>query len=349
MRSLDYAVDEPYGVVAVIVPWNAPLVSLAQIAGAALAAGNAVVLKPELAPFTALRVGELLLEAGGPPGALNIVPGGPEAGAALVRHPDIGKLHFTGSVATARSVISSAAEHLTPVALELGGKSAHGIFEDADVKAASRHALAGLVIYSGQGCANGTRVLVHASIYDELLETLLGRLRRLAVGDPLDARTTIGPVVSERACERIVGVIDRAQELGAGRLVAGGGRIGGELAGGFYIAPTVFAEVDGASELAQQEIFGPVLAFARFETEKEAIELANSTPYGLAAYVHTTDGRRAHRVARELAAGNVWVNGFFGIPPSMPFGGVKQSGYGRVGGVAGLREFLRPKNVWLAL
>jgi aldehyde dehydrogenase (NAD+) len=155
--------------------------------------------------------------------------------------------------------------------------------------------------------------------------------------------------MARRACERIVGVIERASEHGAGRLVAGGERLGGELADGFYIAPTVFAEVDGGAELAQQEIFGPVLAITRFETERQAIELADGTLYGLAAYVHTTDVRRAHRVAHELQAGNVWINGFFGIPPSMPFGGTKQSGYGRVGGVAGLREFLRPKNVWLAL
>ncbi|MGP0047266.1 MAG: aldehyde dehydrogenase family protein [Solirubrobacteraceae bacterium] len=350
MRALDYAVDEPYGVVAIIVPWNAPLASLAQIAGAALAAGNAVVLKPpELAPFTSLRVGELFLEAGGPEGALNIVPGGPRAGAALVRHPGVAKVHFTGSAATARSVIAGAAENLTPVALELGGKSAHVIFADADVKAAARHAMAGLVIYSGQGCANGTRVLVQASIYDELLDTVLSRLGRLPVGDPLASGTVIGPVVSARACDRIVELIDRARELGAGTLVAGGERIGGELAGGFYIAPTVFSEVDSETELAQQEIFGPVLAFTRFETERDAIELANGTSYGLAAYVHTADVRRAHRVARALEAGNVWVNGFFGIPPSMPFGGTKQSGYGRVGGLAGLREFVRCKNVWLAL
>jgi aldehyde dehydrogenase (NAD+) len=350
VRALDYTLDEPYGVVAIIVPWNAPLASLAQIAGAALAAGNTVVLKPaELAPFTALRVGELFLDAGGPPGVLNVVPGGPEAGAHLVRHPGIGKVHLTGSAATARSVISGAAENLTPVALELGGKSAHVVFQDADIKAAARHAMAGIVLFSGQGCANGTRLLVHASIHDELLELLLRRLARMPVGDPLDPGTTIGPVVSARACERIVGVIERASEHGAGRLVAGGERLGGELADGFYIAPTVFAEVDGGAELAQQEIFGPVLAITRFETERQAIELADGTLYGLAAYVHTTDVRRAHRVAHELQAGNVWINGFFGIPPSMPFGGTKQSGYGRVGGVAGLREFLRPKNVWLAL
>ncbi|MGP0051408.1 MAG: aldehyde dehydrogenase family protein [Solirubrobacteraceae bacterium] len=350
VRGLDYAREEPYGVVAVIVPWNAPLASLAQVVAAALAAGNAVVLKPpELAPFTALRVGELALEAGLPPGALNVVPADAEGGAALVAHPRVGKIHFTGSAATAREVLGGARASLTPVALELGGKSAQIVFQDANLRAAARQVLSGAVIYSGQGCANGTRVLVHESVYDELLELALARLRTVPVGDPQSPGTMVGPVISEQACARILGVIERAREEGHGRLLAGGHRLGGELAGGFFIAPTVFGDVDHDTDLAQQEIFGPVLSFLRFSTEEEAIRLANATAYGLAAYVHTRDVSRAHRVAAELEAGNVWVNGFFGIPPSMPFGGVKQSGYGRVGGREGLREFLRTKNVWVEL
>jgi aldehyde dehydrogenase (NAD+) len=350
MRALDYTLEEPYGVVAVVVPWNAPLVSLAQIAGAALAAGNAVILKPsELAPFTSLRVGELFLEAGLPPGVLNVVPAGPEGGALLVGNPGVDKIHLTGSGETARRVIDSAREHLTPFGLELGGKSAHLIFADANIGAAARQALAGLVLYSGQGCANGTRIMVEAPVYEEVLELAISRISQLTVGDPLAKATVVGPLICERACERVLAVIDDARDGGHGRLVAGGCRLDGELAAGYFVAPTVFAEVDNASSLAQEEIFGPVLAFMSFTSEEEAVALANDSRYGLAAYVHTSDLRRAHRVAQRLEVGNVWVDGFYGIAPSMPFGGVKQSGQGRVGGHAGLREFLRPKNVWVAL
>jgi acyl-CoA reductase-like NAD-dependent aldehyde dehydrogenase len=348
--ALDYALEEPYGIVGVIVPWNTPLVSLAQIAGAALAAGNCVVLKPpELAPFTALRAAELFAEAGLPDGVLNVVPGGPAAGDALVRHPAVGKVHFTGSVDTGRRVLAAAGESLTPVGLELGGKSAHLIFADADPRAAARQALSGLIILSGQGCANGTRVLIEAPLYDEVTELILKRLRRLPVGDPLRADTIVGPVVSQAACARIVGIVERARDAGDGELLTGGERLGGELAEGYFVAPAVFGEVDPASPLAQEEIFGPVLALQRFDDEDEALSLANGTRYGLAGYVHTADLRRAHRVAAGLEVGNVWVNGYYGVPPSMPFGGAKQSGHGRIGGRLGLREFTRPKNVWVAL
>jgi aldehyde dehydrogenase (NAD+) len=350
MRALDYTLNEPYGVVAVIVPWNAPLVSLTQIAAAALAAGNTVVVKPpELAPFSSLRVGELFLEAGVPPGVLNVVPGGPDGGAALVTHPGVDKIHFTGSGVTARRILASAREHLTPVGLELGGKSAQLIFADSNLRAAARQALAGLVIHSGQGCANGTRIIVEDTVYDEILELACSRLRRLSVGDPLAPSTVMGPVISEQACERIMSTIERARAEGHGKLVAGGQRLDGELSDGYFVAPTIFGDVDNDSPLAQEEIFGPVLSFMRFSSEDEAVRLANHTCYGLAAYIHTSDVQRAHRVAQRLEVGNVWINGFFGVPPSMPFGGTKQSGQGRVGGRAGLGEFLRSKNVWLAL
>jgi aldehyde dehydrogenase (NAD+) len=337
-------------VVAAIVPWNGALASLGQVAGAALAAGNAVVLKPpELAPFTCVRAGELACEAGLPPGVLNVVPGGPQAGEALVRHAGVDKVHFTGSARTARRVLHAARERLTPVALELGGKSAHLVFADADLRAAARWALSGLVSASGQGCANGTRVLVEAAVYDELLDRVAAGARRLAVGDPRAPDTALGPVVSAQACARILAFVERAERERHGRLLTGGERLGGELAGGFFIAPTLFADVDQASPLAQEELFGPVLALAPFDDEEEGVRLANATRYGLAAYVHTSDVRRAHRVAHALQAGNVWVNGFYGIPPSMPFGGRGESGHGRAGGRLGLHEFLRPKNVWLAL
>ncbi|NLU78284.1 aldehyde dehydrogenase [Micromonospora sp. HNM0581] len=349
VRALDYTLDEPYGVVAVIIPWNGPLVSVAQMLAPALAAGNTIVLKPsELAPFTALRLGELALTAGFPPGVVNVVPGAAAGGAALVRHPGVDKVHFTGGGPTARKILADAAERLVPVGLELGGKSAHMIFGDADVRMAARMAMSGVIALSGQGCANGTRVLAHSSVYDEVVRTLTARLARVPVGDPADERTLMGPVVSAGACERILGVVDRARDEGQGRLVSGGERLGGDLGDGYFIAPTVFADVDPASELAQEEIFGPVLACTPFDTEQEALQLANGTRYGLGAYVHTTDLRTAHRVSRAVAAGSVWVNGVPGVLPSTPFGGVRQSGWGRIGGEAGVREFLRPKNVWIA-
>ncbi|MFI7023806.1 aldehyde dehydrogenase family protein [Micromonospora sp. NPDC049900] len=349
VRAVDYTLDEPYGVVALIIPWNGPLVSVAQMLGPALAAGNTIVLKPsELAPFTALRIGELALEAGFPPGVVNVVPGGAAGGEALVRHPGVDKVHFTGGGTTARQILATAAERLLPVGLELGGKSAHVIFADADVRMAARLAMSGAVALSGQGCANGTRVLVHSAVYDEVLRTVAARLARVPLGDPAQERTMMGPVVSEQACHRILGVVERARDKGQGRLVTGGERLGGDLGDGYFIAPTVFGEVDPDSELAQEEIFGPVLAFTSFDTEEEAVRLANGTRYGLGAYLHTTDLRTAHRVSRAVTAGSVWVNGVPGVLPSAPFGGVRQSGWGRIGGEAGVREFLRPKNVWIA-
>lgn len=350
MRAFDYALAEPYGVVAVIIPWNGALVSLGQLLGPVLAAGNTVVLKPpELAPFTSLRVAELILEAGFPPGVVSVLPGGPAGGAALVAHRGLDKIHFTGSGRTARAILAAAAQTLTPVSLELGGKSAHLIFADADLKPAARHAIGGIVVNSGQGCVNGTRVLAHADVYDEVLAIAVARLREIVVGDPLASATSMGPVITATACERVMTLIGRAREHGHGRLLTGGERLGGDLASGYFVAPTVFADVEHDSELAQQEIFGPVLSFRRFGTEQEAVELANATSYGLAAYVHTNDARRAHRVSKALAAGNVWVNGFYGIPPPVPFGGTKDSGFGRLGGAAGIQEFVRPKNVWMAM
>lgn len=346
VRSLNYTLDEPYGVIAGIIPWNGSLMSMAQLLGPALATGNTVVVKPsELAPFVPGRIADLAVQAGLPPGAVVVAPGGAEAGQALVGHAGIDKVHFTGGAATARDVLARAAENLTPVALELGGKSPHLVFADADIRFAARIAMSGIVALSGQGCANGTRLLVHKSVRDQVLEILVSRLRKTRLGDPADDATVMGPVVSLTACERILGVIERGRE--GGHLIAGGTRVAGELAEGFFIEPTVFTDVDPAAELAQEEIFGPVLSVHTFADEDEALALANDTRYGLGAYVHTNDLRRAHRVSRSLDAGAIWVNGAPGLMPSVPFGGVKHSGSGRVGGLAGIREFLRPKNVWI--
>ncbi|MBF4997366.1 aldehyde dehydrogenase [Nocardia sp. BSTN01] len=349
--AIDYSLDEPYGVVGIIIPWNGPITSIGQILGPALAAGNCVVFKPsELAPFGALLMGRLFAEAGFPPGVVNVVPGGPDAGDAIVRHAGIDKVHFTGGGATARHILDATRDTLKPVGFELGGKSAMLVFDDANIDAAVGAAVAAVSInLSGQACITGSRILVQRSIYDDFVERTAQAAGQVPVGDPTDPTVTMGPVNNAGHCARILNTIRTAVDEKHGRLVAGGERLGGELADGFYIAPTVFADVDNGSSLAQQEVFGPVQTIIPFDTEKEAIAIANGTNYGLAAYIHTQEVGRVHRVAAALEAGNVWVNGGFGIPASVPFGGVKQSGYGRLGGIAGIREFSRPKNIWIGL
>jgi acyl-CoA reductase-like NAD-dependent aldehyde dehydrogenase len=349
IRALDYTIEEPYGVVGIIIPWNGPLGSAAMTMAPALAAGNCVVVKPpELAPWSVLRLGELALEAGFPPGAINVVPAGPEGGEALVRHPEIDFLHFTGSGKTAQLVLRAAADTLKPVGLELGGRSPRILFADADIAGAVQETVGNLAAVWGQGCIYGMRVLVEDSIYEEVLATISAYVGHLVVGDPFDPGVQMGPVINEAAAVRIQGMIQRAHAQGS-RLIAGGERPGGDLAAGFFITPTVFADVDPDSELSREEVFGPVVAVTKFSDEEDALRLANDTEFGLAAYIWTNDIRRAHSVADRLVAGNVWINGFLGIPPSAPFGGHKNSGYGRLGGREGIREFTRTKNVWTPL
>jgi aldehyde dehydrogenase (NAD+) len=342
---------EPYGVVGVLTPWNGSLVVIGSCVAPALAAGNAVVLKPsEVAPFAALRFGELCVEAGLPAGLVNVVPAGPEGGDALVRHPGIRKIHFTGGDATARKVLEAAAANLTPVVAELGGKSANIIFDDADLDAAAMlSAHQGPLMQSGQSCACASRVLVHESVYDAFLEKFIAVIEGSTIGDPLDPRVVFGPVISQTAVDRILGVIEEALSQRAGELLVGGKRIGGELAQGYYIEPTVFGGVDNASAFAQTETFGPVVSVMKFSDEAEAVRIANDTRYGLNAFVQTTDLARAHRVARQLEAGSVWINQFSDISPQGPYGGYKQSGIGRTGGLDGLHEFLQIKNIRIAV
>jgi aldehyde dehydrogenase (NAD+) len=342
---------EPYGVVGVITPWNGSLVVTGSCVAPALAAGNAVVLKPsEVAPFATLRFGELCLEVGLPAGLVNVVPAGPEGGDALVRHPGIRKIHFTGGDTTARKVLQAAAVNLTPVVAELGGKSANIIFGDADLDdAAMLSAHQGPLMQSGQSCACASRVLVHESVYDAFIERFVAIIEGSTVGDPLDPAVVFGPVISQSAVDRILGVIEEAVTNGAGELLAGGKRMGGELAQGYYLQPTVFAGVDNASKLAQSETFGPVVSVMKFSDEAEAVRIANDTRYGLNAFVQTNDLGRAHRVARRLEAGSVWLNTFSDISPQGPYGGYKQSGFGRTGGVEGLHEFLQVKNIRIGL
>ncbi|MFV8817662.1 aldehyde dehydrogenase family protein [Haliea sp. E17] len=346
----NYVDYEPYGVVGAVIPWNGPVFAAAMLLAPVLAAGNCVVIKaPELAPYSVMRMGELFLEAGFPPGVVNMLAGGPEVGAAIVGHADVDKVAFIGSGGTARKVLQSAAENLTPCCLELGGKSAVIVFEDADLAQAGQMGLSGAISVSGQGCVNGTRVLVQRSIYDQYLAVMQQIAGHIPVGDPLDPGTVMGPVISEASVQRILGIVGKAREEGA-RVLTGGQRLDGEYADGFYLPLTIIADVDPASSLSRHEVFGPVLAVTPFDSEEEAIALANGTDYGLGAYIHTRDLRRAHSVANQMQAGMIHVNASGeGMQPFAPFGGMKQSGFGRLGGEQGLLEFLQTRNVWMNL
>jgi len=346
----DYVAYEPYGVVGIILPWNGPLFAATMVLAPALAAGNCIVIKaPELAPWSVMRLVELVHLAGFPPGVVNLVTGGADVGAAMVAHPDIAKIEFIGSGATARTILANAAATLKPVGLELGGKSAVLVFADADPAEATRRALSGAVSSNGQGCVNGTRLLIERSIYAPFLEGLGALARQVVVGDPFDPATALGPVISQGALDRISGMVARGVADG-GRLLVGGARLGGAYADGYFLPISVLADVASSAEISRTEVFGPVLVAIPFDSEEEAIALANDTDFGLGAYIHTRDLARAHRVAGAMQAGQIQVNGAGeAMIPSVPFGGTKHSGHGRVGGIEGLREFLQVKNVWMGL
>jgi acyl-CoA reductase-like NAD-dependent aldehyde dehydrogenase len=350
-RVLDYVVPEPYGVIGVIIPWNGPVISLAMKLAPALAAGNCVVVKPPgQTPFSSLRFAALCEQAGVPAGVVNVLPGGAQAGEALCSDPGLDKISFTGGGVAARAVAQAAADHHTPLILELGGKSASLIFDDADPRVAGKlAAVLGVQQNSGQGCFLPTRVFVQQALYEEVVERVVAAVERFTLGDPFDPTVTMGPVAGEAACARIIDVVRTASEREEGTLLIGGGRAGGELAAGSFVEPAVFRDVTPTSPLAQEEIFGPVLAIGSFEDEAEAIALANGTRYGLAGYVWTNDLGRAHRVSAALEAGYVSVNGMAALPPSAPFGGFRGSGHGVEGGRWGIEEFLRVKNVHVAL
>ena len=339
-EALDYTLREPYGVLGLIIPFNGPLVSMGLRVAPALATGNTVVLKPsEFAPYGPLRFAQLCAAAGVPPGVFNVIPGDGSTGQALVEHPGVDKIHFTGSVPTARDVLTRAAHTIKPVALELGGKSANIVFADADLdQAAGMAVIASVVAMSGQTCICPSRLLVEASIYDDFVERVVTQAEAVAIGDPFASGTLMGPVISEAACQRILGVIEQGGREQAGTLLTGGTRAGGDLANGYFVLPTIFGEVDNNSSLARNEIFGPVLAAMRFEDEAHAVSLANDTDYGLAGYVHTADMKRGHRMAAALDAGYLSINGWAMMPPGAPFGGNRRSGIGRLGGRAGPRR-----------
>jgi aldehyde dehydrogenase (NAD+) len=347
--EFSYTLSQPYGVIGVIITWNGPLISLAMKVPAALAAGNTVVIKPsELTPFSATLFADLAAEAGIPDGVINVVPGSAEAGAALVEHPLVKKVSFTGGPDTARKILHACAEHIKPSVMELGGKSGNLLFEDANLDlACSVGTMMSVGLMSGQGCALPTRMIVARLIYDDVIARVSAMASTIKVGDPFEADTVAGPVVNKAALQRITGIIERAKKDGA-RLIAGGERIGGDLAEGYFLQPTVFADVDPQSELAQKEVFGPVLSIIPFDTEEQAIEIANSTPYGLSGYVFTNDLKRAHRVAEEMETGEVLINGAAPLTVHRPFGGIGISGMGKEGGREGLTEFLRTKSVSMA-
>jgi len=343
--ALTYTVREPLGVVAAIVPWNFPLMIGMWKIAPALACGCTVVLKPaELTSLTALRIGELALEAGFPPGVLNVVPGfGKVAGAALVDHPDVDKVTFTGSPAVGRQIMRGAADNLKRITLELGGKSANIIFPDADLNAAVRAAASGIYFNSGQVCSAGARILAQETIYYEVVERLAARAATIRLGDPLDAATAMGPLVSETQMKRVLDYIDIGKREGA-TLVAGGAR-SGEL--GYFVEPTVFSGVEPGMRIAQEEIFGPVAAVIKFRDDEEALKIANGTAYSLAAGIWSGDIARVHRFANRLKAGTVWVNTFGPTDVRLPWGGSRDSGFGREHGEMAIENFTEPKAVWI--
>lgn len=348
-EHMEYVLNEPYGVVAIIITWNSPMISLAMKVPAALAAGNSVVIKPsEITPFTTTVFAEAVEAAGFPPGVVNVVPGGVAAGEALVVHPHVGKISFTGGIKAARAMMVAGAPLLKPFCFELGGKSANLIFPDADLDVATASVTRSLG-NAGQSCKLPSRLLVHADVYDDYVGKLKDGLAGLRIGDPADPDTIVGPLVNEAARDRVLALIEDTAGSGAGRLTLGGGKpeLPAEFRDGYFVEPTLFEDVDPSSVLAQDEVFGPVLAVMRFSTEEEAVELANSTPWGLSSYIQSRDLGRVHRVAAQLEAGTVHVNGSNLANSAMPFGGYGISGLGREGGRAGLDEFLRPKSVSL--
>ena len=347
---LNYTLREPVGVVGAIIPWNFPLSMASWKIAPALACGNTVVLKPaEQTPLTALRLGELAGEAGFPPGVLNVVPGfGERAGQALVEHPGVDAISFTGSTSVGRKVMRSASETLKKVSLELGGKSPNIVLADADLGAAIKGASMGIFYGKGEVCAAGSRILVEASVYDDVVDGLRQRAAVSPVGDPMDPKTRLGAIVSEAQLERVMGYVERGKKEGA-TLVSGGQRMTVNGRGNF-VSATVFSDVDPEMTIAREEIFGPVAAVIPFSDVDDAIRIANDSFYGLAAGIWTRDIGKAHRMAALIEAGTVWINTYNQYSPASPFGGYKHSGFGRdLGFQSALEKYTQLKSVWVAL
>ena len=346
-----YTRREPMGVVGGIIPWNSPLLLLTWKLAPALAAGCTFVAKTaEQTPASTLEFAKLFGEAGFPPGVFNVITGyGPTTGSALVRHPGVDKVAFTGSTEAGKQVMKDAADHVAEVTLELGGKSPNIVFDDAELEAAVNGVVSGIFAATGQTCLAGSRLFVQGDIHDELVERLAEKANSIKLGDPLDEETEMGPIAFKEQLEKVEGYITTGQEEGA-ELVAGGKAPDDpELQDGFFIEPTILTNVDNGMTVAQDEIFGPVLSVIPAESEEEIIRQANETPYGLAAGIWTKDLQRAHRVAHALKAGTVWVNSYRTVSFTAPFGGYKESGIGRENGLESLKEYTQHKTVWIEL
>jgi aldehyde dehydrogenase (NAD+) len=345
--SRNMLMREPLGVVGAIIPWNFPLKMAIWKLGPALAAGNTVVLKPsEETPVTAMELASLIQAAGIPPGVVNIITGlGPEAGAALASHPGVDKIAFTGSTVVGREIMRAAAGTMKKITLELGGKSANIVLDDADMDMAVDGALYAMFYHQGQCCEAGTRLFLPERTADEFLARMVAKTRRMKIGDPMDAATDLGPLVSRRQQERVLGYIARGKADGALLLTGGGAPADPVLGHGCFVEPTIFDRVDNRSVIAREEIFGPVLAVIRYGDPDNAVRLANDSVYGLAGGVWSRDPERAMAVARRLRAGTVWINEWHLLNERAPFGGYKQSGIGREFGVEGLHEYMETKHV----
>jgi acyl-CoA reductase-like NAD-dependent aldehyde dehydrogenase len=329
------------------VPWNFPLLLASWKLGPALACGNTLVLKPaEQTPLTTLKLGELSIDAGFPPGVINILTGGPQTGKAIVRHPGINKIAFTGSTAVGKEIMRGAADTLKRVTLELGGKSPNIVFSDADIDGAVKGAINGIFYGKGEVCNAGSRLFLESKLKDEFTEKLVARARKMRPADPLDPKTRLGAIVSQEQMKAVLDYIEAGKSEGA-KLVAGGNRASTNGGKGFFIEPTIFEDVKNDMKIAQEEIFGPVLSVLTFDDLEEVIDRANNNPYGLAAAVWTRDVRKAHTVSRRLNAGTVWINTYGLMDAAVPFGGYKSSGFGRELGAHAIEHYTELKSVWL--
>ena len=345
--AFTYTLREPVGVVGLIVPWNFPLLLASWKVAPALACGNTIVWKPaSLTSLTTLRFGKLAIEAGVPSGVINIVTGPAEVGRTMVKHPGIDKIAFTGSTAVGQEIMRSAADTVKRITLELGGKSPNIVFADSDIDNAVKGAITGIFYGKGEVCNAGSRLFLESKVKDEFTEKLVARAAKMRPADPLDPKTRLGAIVSQEQMQTVLGYIEAGKKDGA-TLAAGGNRVMIDGGKGFFIEPTIFADVKNDMTIAREEIFGPVLSVLTFDDIDEVIEQANNNPYGLAAAVWTRDVKKAHGVSRRLKAGTVWINTYGLMDASLPFGGYKSSGFGRELGAHAIEHYTELKTVWL--